>query len=122
MATTWKTIAVRVERPTEIPLGEFLADMRSWLDHRCILLADFKAVPSKSGVFDALFDNPRDALFFGRRFAAQLPSSVPVRAAVRRSVIATTSSIARRWVSMPTTISAVMRSVLWIRTKLYQRA
>jgi hypothetical protein len=46
MATTWQTITVRVERPPEASLGDFFAIMRSWLDHHCIMLADFKAVTS----------------------------------------------------------------------------
>jgi hypothetical protein len=64
---------VRVERPSEIPLGEFLGDLRKWLDHHCVMLASLNPVTlaNKSGVFDALFDDPRDARLFGRRFAVQ---------------------------------------------------
>jgi len=91
MATTWKTIAVRVKCPPEVSLAEFSADMRAWLDHHCIMLADFRG---KGDVFDALFDNPRDARLFERRFAAQPTSSIPARITPRRSVGATTSSIA----------------------------
>jgi hypothetical protein len=91
MATTWKTITVRIERPPEVSLAEFFADIRAWLDHHCIMLADFRG---KSDVFDALFDNPRDARLFERRFADQPTSSVRVPIASRRSVSATTSSIA----------------------------
>jgi hypothetical protein len=124
MATTWKTITVRVERPPDTPLGEFFGDMRTWLDHHCIILADFRGVTlaSKSGVFDALFDNPRDALNFGRRFAHQPTSGVPARIASRRSIIETTSSIAHGRRSVPAAIAGVMRSVVWMRTKLYQTA
>ena len=91
MATTWKTIAVRVERPPEVSLAEFFADLRSWLDHHCIMLADFRG---KGDVFDALFDNPRDARLFERQYADQPTSDVRVPIASRRSVSATTSSIA----------------------------
>jgi hypothetical protein len=124
MATTWKTITVRVERPPETSLGEFFSDMRTWLDHHCIILADFRGVtlPSKSGVFDALFDNPRDALHFGRRFALQPTSSVPARLALRRPIIATASSIDHSRHSIPAALAGVMRSVSWMRTKLYQTA
>jgi hypothetical protein len=51
MATTWKTISVRVKRPPEVSLGEFFTVMRSWLDHHCILLADFRGVTLPNGVF-----------------------------------------------------------------------
>ena len=91
LATTWKTIAVRIERPSEVALADFLAAIRSWLDHHCIMLADFR---TKGDVFDALFDNPRDARLFERRFAAQPTSSVRARVTPRRSVSATTSSVA----------------------------
>jgi hypothetical protein len=90
MATTWRTITVHVRRPPEVSLAEFFADMRAWLDHHCIMLADFRG---KGDVFDALFDNPRDARLFERRFAAQSTRSVPARVAPPRLVSATTSSI-----------------------------
>ena len=88
MATTWKTIAVRVERPPEGSLADFFADMRSWLDHQCIMPAEFRGVTlaHKSGVFDVLFDNPRDAQHFGRRFAAQSRSSIDGRKASRQMI------------------------------------
>ncbi|HXO01176.1 MAG TPA: hypothetical protein VN900_03920 [Stellaceae bacterium] len=124
MATTWKTITVRVERPPEASLGDFFAVMRSWLDHHCIMLADFKGItlPNKSGVFDALFDNPRDALLFGRRFGAQPTGNVPARIASRRPFGATAASIERSRASIQAAIAGGMRSVLRIRTKLYQSA
>jgi hypothetical protein len=111
MATTWQTIAVRIERPPEASLADFFAILRSWLDHHCIILADFKGVtlPNKSGVFDVVFDNERDALLFGRRFADQPASSVPVRIASRRSINATTSSIGQRRVSILAAITGDMR-------------
>jgi hypothetical protein len=124
MATTWQTITVRVERPSEASLGDFLKVLRSWLDHHCIILADFQdvTVPNKSGVFDAVFDNPRDALFFGRRFAGQPTNNVPVRIASRRSIEATTSSIDQRRASILAAIAGDMRRVLRTRPKLYQKA
>jgi hypothetical protein len=75
MATTWKINAVRVKRQPEVSL----------------MLADFRG---KGDVFDALFDNPWDARLFERRFANQPPSVVRAPVASRRSVSATTSSIA----------------------------
>jgi hypothetical protein len=91
MATTWKTIAVRIERPSEVSPAEFSADIQAWLDHHCIMLAD---VSRKGDVFSALFDNPRDARLFERRFAAQPTSGIPTRVTPRPSVSATTSSTA----------------------------
>jgi hypothetical protein len=96
MAPTWKTIAVRIARPPEVSPADFLAAIRSWLDHHCILLADFK---SKTNAFDAVFDNPRDARLFERRFAVQPPSGVPGRVASRLPVKATSFSVAAPTVS-----------------------
>ena len=58
---------VRVSRPPEVTLGEFLAVVRKWLDHQCIL-ADFQG---RDRMVEAQFDNPRDARLFERRFAHQ---------------------------------------------------
>jgi len=122
MATTWQTITVRVERPPEASLEDFFAIMRSWLDHQCIVLADFKGVtsPNKSGAFDATFDNPRDALLFERRFAGQPTSNVPVRIASPRSINATTSSIDQSRASIFAVAGEVLRG-LWM-PKLYEKA
>jgi hypothetical protein len=81
VATTLKTVAVRIERPPETSLGDFFAIMRSWLDHHCIMLADFKAVTleNKSDVFDVYLDNPREALLFGRRFGVHETRVIPAR-------------------------------------------
>src|ERR1700722_4834653 len=125
MATTWKTVSVRVERPPEVSLAEYFADMRSWLDHNCIILADFRGVAlvNRSGVFDALFDNPRDALLFGRRFAPRLTDNAPARVASRPSIVATASSIDQSGGSVSAAIAGFVRTVLWVmRTKLVQRA
>ncbi len=57
-----------------VSLAEFLATMRTWLDHHCIVLVDDLkpvTVTGREGVFDAEFDNPRDARLFGCRFANQ---------------------------------------------------
>ena len=89
IAPTWKTIAVRIERPREVSTGDFLATIRCWLDHHCIILADLRG---KTDIFDAVFDNPRDARLFERRFGAQSTSKIPARTAARRSVSATASS------------------------------
>ena len=107
MATTWQTITVQVRRPPEVSLGEYFAAIRMWLDHHCIMLADFRG---KGDVFDALFDNPRDACLFERRFAAQPTNSV--RIAWRRSFRATMSSIDPIRSNMPTAIVGVTSSVL----------
>ena len=115
MAATWKTIVVRVERPPEASLAEFFVDMRSWLDHRCIIPAEFKGVTlaNKGGVFDVLFDNPREALLFGRRFGAESMGSDPVLIPSRQPTVATGASIAERRVSLPAAIASSIRSVFW---------
>jgi hypothetical protein len=92
MATTWRTIAVRIKRPPEVSPTDFLAVMRSWLDHHCIMVAEFRT--TRTDAFDAVFDNPRDARLFERRFAAQPTSSVPERVASRQPIRATISSVA----------------------------
>jgi len=124
MATTWKTIAVRVERPSAASLAEFFVNMRSWLDHQCIMPAEFRGVSlaNKSGVFDVLFDNPRDALLFGRRFAARPTNYVPKRVASHRSIRARKSSIDQSRVSVLAAIAGDIRGGLWARTKLDQSA
>jgi hypothetical protein len=125
MSTTWKTISVRVERPPEVSLAEFFADMRSWLDHNCIILADFRGVTlaDRNGVFDAVFDNPRDARLFERRFAPRPTGSVPARIAARPSIVATASSIDQSRVSVSAAIAGFARTMLWMmRTKLAERA
>ena len=76
MSIIWKTTAVRVTRPPEVLLAEFFAVMRMWLDHHCIMLADFR---DNGDGFDALFDNPRDARLFRRRFAIRPTSAAPAR-------------------------------------------
>jgi hypothetical protein len=86
---------VCVERPPETSLGDFFAIMRSWLDHHCIILADFKAVTleNKSDVFDACLDNPRDALPFGRRFGVHKTRVVPARKVTAYSNFLTRQSL-----------------------------
>jgi hypothetical protein len=50
-----------------------LTAMNAWLDHNCILPADLKLISlsTTKGIFDAAFDNPREARLFARRFAGQ---------------------------------------------------
>jgi hypothetical protein len=91
MGTPWKTIAVRIARPPEVAPADFLAVIRSWLDHHCILLADFK---TKTDALVAVFDNPRDARLFERRFAVQTTSGVADRATFRVPVKASSFSVA----------------------------
>jgi len=118
MATTWQKITVRVERPPETPLGDYFADMRSWLDHHCIMLADFRnvAAVNKSGVFDVLFDNPRDALLFQRRFARQPTSRLPVPIVSRPSIV-TLPSIKQSWISIPGVIAGLALAAFRIRMR-----
>jgi hypothetical protein len=67
------TTVVRIASPPDVSRADFLASIRSWLDHHCIMLANFKSVAfaDMEGVFDVEFDNPRDARLFERRFASQ---------------------------------------------------
>jgi hypothetical protein len=124
VATTRQTITVRVERPHETSLENFFAVMRSWLAHHCIMLADFKGVPlpGKSRVFDVVFDNPRDAALFGRRFAGKPTRNVPVRTPSRGSISATAPSTDQSPASILANIAGDLRRVLWTWTKLHQRA
>ena len=89
MSTTWKITTVRISRPPELLLGEFFADMRMWLDHHCIMLADFRG---RGDGFEALFDNARDACLFERRFTARSTSIVPARVASYPSLTVTAPS------------------------------
>ena len=72
-----KTTVVRIERPSDVPRADFVASIRSWLGHQCIILADDLkgvALPNIDGV-DAEFDNPREARLFERRFVTQPTAS-----------------------------------------------
>jgi hypothetical protein len=111
MATTWETITVRVQRPHEASLGDFFSVLRAWLDHHCIILADFRSVilPGKSGVFDVVFDNPRDAALFERRFAGQ-------------PAIAATTVMDQSRASTLAAIASDMRRVLWTWVKVAPEA
>jgi|HubBroStandDraft_4_1064222.scaffolds.fasta_scaffold271239_2 hypothetical protein len=124
MASTRKTTAVRVERPRDASLADFFANMRSWLDHQCIMPAEFRGVTlaNKGGVFDVLFDNPRDALLFGRRFAAQSARNVSLRRASLRPINATTPPVDPNRGSILAAVAGDANSVLWTRPKLYQSA
>jgi hypothetical protein len=124
MASIRKTTAVRVERPRDASLADFFANMRSWLDHQCIMPAEFRGVTlaNKGGVFDVLFDNPRDAVLFGRRFAAQSTRNLPVRGPSRRSIAATTSAVDQSRGSILAAVAGDTASVLWTRPKFYQSA
>jgi hypothetical protein len=79
MQNSQGTTVVRIENPRDVSRADFLASIRSWLDHHCIMLANFRGVAfaNMEGIFDVEFDNPRDARLFERRFA-QLNS--PARA------------------------------------------
>jgi hypothetical protein len=81
MATAQQPITVLVERPPETTLGDFLAEMRAWLGHHCVVLANFKGItsPTKHDIFEVTFDNARDAQLFERRFADELIGDIPLR-------------------------------------------
>jgi hypothetical protein len=123
VATPWQATTVRVERPPETSLENFSAGMRSWLSHHCIL-ADFKSVPllGKSGVFDVVFDNPRDAALFERRFAGQSTGDVSAHAAARGAVTATAPFSGPRWSSIFTDVARDVRRVMSTWTRLHQGA
>lgn len=76
------TAVVRVTHPPEMTRAEFLASMRVWLDHQCIVPAHFLSGPER--IFDVAFDNPRDARLFARRFAGRsILSPTPADAELR---------------------------------------
>lgn len=80
MANADKTTIVRVSLPAKASRVELLASMSAWLDHQCILLAALKLISlsTTEGIFDATFDNPRDARLFARRFVGQpIVSPIP---------------------------------------------
>lgn len=65
-------LTVRVKRPLKTSLGDFFADMRSWLDHQSIEPAEFrKTAASYSGEFEVRFSQLGDASLFGRRFGVR---------------------------------------------------
>jgi hypothetical protein len=70
MSNAWKTTIVRVKRPPDVSPVDFLASLRSWLSHHCIVLANFDSVVRADieDIFVAEFDSPRDACQFARRF------------------------------------------------------
>lgn len=55
-----------VMRRTDVPLGDLLADMRSWLDHRRIEAVGFDIA---NGQCEVRFKTPDDAHCFEQRFA-----------------------------------------------------
>src|SRR5215472_11466218 len=82
VANADSTTVVRVSLPAKASRAELLASLSAWLDHQCILVADLRLVSlsTTEGIFDAAFDNPRDARLFARRFAGQpITSPTPPR-------------------------------------------
>lgn len=79
MSNAWKTTIVRVKRPPDVSPADFLALLRSWLSHHCIVLANFDSVvlADIEGIFVAEFDSPRDARQFARRFRIPPTLSCP---------------------------------------------
>ena len=94
-----KTTIVRVERPSDVSPADFVASIRSWLSHQCIMLANLESVALADieGIFVAEFDNPRDARLFARRFVTQPIFSRP---RPRVSVVALQTAL-RSWARMP---------------------
>jgi hypothetical protein len=66
MATNIETTAGLSMRPPEILFGDFLADMRSWLDNRRIETVGFDVI---GGQCEIRFRKSEDARRFERRFA-----------------------------------------------------
>lgn len=62
-------MTVHVQRPPKTSLGDFFADMRSWLDHQSIEPAEFRRITA--GVFEVRFNSLGDVSLFGRRFASE---------------------------------------------------
>jgi hypothetical protein len=71
MGTTWKTIAVRIARPPDLAPADFLAVIRSWLNHHCILLADFKSRPKPTHLSQYLDQHPKHQHVVKRRPGAE---------------------------------------------------
>jgi hypothetical protein len=70
MATGWGHASVRVARPPEVSLGDFLGEMREWLDHHRVTTVDFRSAPAeRRGEFEIRFNSLADARLFGQRFA-----------------------------------------------------
>ena len=65
-------MVVRVKRRPRTSLGNFFADMRSWLDHESIEPAEFrKTAAGNRGEFEVRFNPLGDASLFGRRFSVR---------------------------------------------------
>ena len=65
-------MAVRVKRPPKTSLGDFFADMRSWLDHQSIEPAEFRRTAADNrGEFEVRFNRLDDVSLFGRRFGVR---------------------------------------------------
>lgn len=101
MSNAWKATIVRIERPSDVSPADFLASIRAWLSHQCIMLANLESVAAADieGIFDAEFDNPRDARLFARRFVTQPVFSRPQP---RVSIVAMQTAL-RSWARRPPT-------------------
>jgi hypothetical protein len=67
MTSGFDTTTVFVARPPETLLGDFFAEMRSWLDHRAIEIVNFQTIAK--GEFEVHFKNFADARLFSEQFA-----------------------------------------------------
>jgi hypothetical protein len=65
MTMNLETLPVLAKRRPDILLGEFLEDMRSWLDNRRIETVGFDIL---NGQCEVRFRTPEDARRFERRF------------------------------------------------------
>jgi outer membrane lipoprotein-sorting protein len=66
---------VRIEKPKQA-LAATMGDMRAWLDTHTIQPANFKIMPTESGVaFDVRFQEEHHASLFQQKFAAAQPTS-----------------------------------------------
>jgi hypothetical protein len=67
MTSGLDTATVFVTRPPETLLGDFFAEMRSWLDYRAIEPVNFQTIAK--GEFEVRFENFADARVFSEEFA-----------------------------------------------------
>lgn len=99
MSNARETTIVRAERPSDVLPADFLASIRSWLSHHCIVLANFDSVvlADIEDIFVAEFDSPQDARQFARRFTMPPILSRPQP---RISIVAMRTAL-RSWARRP---------------------
>jgi hypothetical protein len=67
MTSGLDTATVFVTRPPETLLGDFFAEMRSWLDYSAVEPVNFRTIAK--GEFEVSFKNFADARLFSEQFA-----------------------------------------------------